>query len=392
MNTRVSARGPGQPPIRTSVVGLGWAAKSIWLPRLRRHPSFNVSFLVDPNQSARADVPQDRTETRLLSDVAELSADEVDLAIVAVPNHLHSAVACRILRMGIPVFLEKPVCLNSAEAEQLAAAEREGGATLLAGSAARYRADVLALREVIDRDLGQLRHVELSWVRARGVPNAGGWFTQRQFAGGGALVDLGWHLLDTVGPILGPVGFDQAVGTVSDDFVNDQSSEAAWRDDAPRDPDAEGDVEDTARGFLVTENGVSVAIRASWASHEPYDATRIRVDGSAGSATLDCTFGFSPNRRKGSRLEVVRDGARTEVPLPEEEIGAEYVRQLDELPGLLADAAARGRTVEEVRRTIAVIERIYRSARRARIGARSTRAARVVPRSTLLNSERLRHA
>ncbi|MFD0430790.1 hypothetical protein ACFQ60_36295 [Streptomyces zhihengii] len=31
MNGQVSARGPGA-PVRTSVVGLGWAAKSIWLP------------------------------------------------------------------------------------------------------------------------------------------------------------------------------------------------------------------------------------------------------------------------------------------------------------------------------------------------------------------------
>lgn len=386
MNILPNARGPGPEPVRTSVVGLGWAAKSIWLPRLRQHPSFAVSSVVDPNPAARAEIPSDRTRTELLSEVSELNPDRTGLAIVAVPNHLHSAVACRILRMGIPVFLEKPVCLNSAEAEQLAAAEREGGAVLLAGSAARYRADVRAMREVIARDLGELRHIELSWVRARGVPSAGGWFTQRQLSGGGALVDLGWHLLDTVGPILGPVGFDQAVGTVSDDFVNDRSSGAAWRDDAPQDASL-GDVEDTARGFLVTEDGVSVAIRASWASHESHDTTRIRVDGSAGSATLRCTFGFSPNRRKGSSLVLVRDGTTSEIPLAEEEIGAEYLRQLDELPGLLADPASPGRTIDEVRRTIAVIERIYRSARRARIGARSTRAARPVPRSTLLTPE-----
>ncbi|MFB7515234.1 Gfo/Idh/MocA family protein [Streptomyces sp. NPDC056144] len=387
MNTPVSALGPARDPVRTSVVGLGWAAKSIWLPRLRQHPSFAVSSVVDPNTAAHAEIAQDRAGTRLLTDVAELDRSNTDLAVVAVPNHLHSTVASRILRMGIPVFLEKPVCLNSAEAEQLAAAEQAGGATLLAGSAARYRTDVRMLRQVITEDLGELRHIELSWVRARGVPDAGGWFTQRQFAGGGALVDLGWHLLDTVGPIIGPVGFDQAVGTVSDDFVNDRTSAAAWREDAPKHDASDGDVEDTARGFLITEDGVSVAIRASWASHEPYDVTRIRVDGSHGSATLTCTFGFSPNRRKGSRLVRVRDGVEIDVPLPEEEIGAEYLQQLDELPLLLADPASQGRTVDEVRRTIAVIERIYRSARRARIGARSTRAARTVPHSTLLTTE-----
>ncbi|MEU3466073.1 Gfo/Idh/MocA family oxidoreductase [Streptomyces sp. NPDC006733] len=379
--------GPAGAPVRTAVVGLGWAAKSIWLPRLREHPSFAVTAVVDPSPAARAEVAHGRTGTRLLADVAELDRGMVDLAVVAVPNHLHSAVACRLLHMGIPVFLEKPVCLNSAEAQQLAVAEAAADGVLLAGSAARYRADIQVLREVIAKDLGRIRHVELSWVRARGVPNAGGWFTQRQFAGGGALLDLGWHLLDTIGPILGPVGFDQAVGTVSDDFVNNDSSRAAWRRDQPAGRQEDGDVEDTARGFLVTEDGVSVAIRASWASHEAHDVTLLRVDGSDGTATLRCTFGFSPNRRHGSTLTRVQDGITTEVALPDEEIGTEYLRQLDDLPALLADPASKGRTVEEVRRTISVIERIYRSAHKARADARSAiRTGRTDAYPSLLNT------
>ncbi|CAL9358128.1 Putative UDP-kanosamine synthase oxidoreductase subunit [Streptomyces sp. enrichment culture] len=359
------------PPVRTAVIGLGWAARSIWLPRLLRSPAFTVTAAVDPDERGRAAVTgsqgADATGLSVLAAVADLDPAEVDLAVVAVPNHLHCAVACELLTKGIPVFLEKPVCLTSEEAERLAAAERAGGTVLLAGSAARHRADVRGLYRAAER-LGEVRHIELAWVRARGVPDRGGWFTQRSLAGGGALVDLGWHLLDIAVPLLGTAAFRHAIGTVSADFITQASSRAAWRDD---DNDAEGDggaaggtdVEDTARGFLVTDDGRSVVLHASWASHEAVDTTRVTVDGSAGSVTLRCTFGFSPNRLGKSVLTRTADGTTRQLAVPTERVGAEYDRQLALLPGLLHDPAARGRAIDEARRTIGAIERVYTSAR-----------------------------
>ncbi|MFD5086275.1 Gfo/Idh/MocA family protein [Kitasatospora sp. NPDC058201] len=345
--------------MRVAVVGLGWAGRTIWLPRLAAHPAFRVTAVVEPGPVAAEHVPEG---AELLAD-ADLLGPDVDLAVVAVPNHLHTPVAERLLARGIPVFLEKPVCLSAAEADRLAAAERAGGAVLLAGSAARYREDVSALIEVA-AEIGPIRHVDLAWVRASGVPDAGGWFTSRRHSGGGALVDLGWHLLDTAATVLGgPVRFLDVLGSVSADFVNDGARSAGWR--GTEGPDGEGDVEDTARGFLTTDTGVSVAVRASWASHEPVDTTRITVEGATGSATLVCTFGFSPNRRV-PRLTRTRDGVTTDVPLHGESVGAEYVRQLDALPALLADPASRGAAVTQAHYTISVIERLYAGARAPR--------------------------
>lgn len=349
-------------PVRVALVGLGWAGRSIWLPRLLDHPAFRVVAAVDPDPSARAAVDPVAT----LPTVDGLGRSTVDLAVVAVPNHLHASVAVQLLEAGIPVFVEKPVCLDPAEADRMAAAERDGGAMLLAGSAARYRADVGALRELVP-SLGRVRHVELAWTRSRGVPDGHGWFTRRRLAGGGALLDLGWHLIDTSGWLLGPLVFEQAAASVSADFVGDGTRGAAWRGPARPDPgtpaeSAGADVEDTARAFLVTDDGVSLALRASWASHDRYDGTLVRVDGSLGTATLRCTFGFSPNRRPGSTLRIDRDGGEATVPVPDEPVGAEYRRQLDSLPGLLADPGNRGRAVAEARRTVEVIDRLYAAA------------------------------
>lgn len=216
-------------PIRVALVGLGWASRTIWLPRLVGHPAYRVAAGVDPDPTAQAAVRGIVPGVPLVADVEDLAVDELDLAVVAVPNHRHAPVAARLLARGIPTFVEKPVCLTSAEADQLALAERYSEAVLLAGSAARYRADMRALYEVANR-VGRLRHLELAWVRARGVPGAGGWFTSRALAGGGALVDLGWHLLDAVAPLLGPALFTRVVGTVSADHLDDDSARAAWRD------------------------------------------------------------------------------------------------------------------------------------------------------------------
>ncbi|MFG1799488.1 Gfo/Idh/MocA family protein [Micromonospora carbonacea] len=364
-------------PIRVAVVGLGWAGREIWLPRLAAHPAFEVTALVDPQPAVRDTARDTHAVPFAYADVDDLPVGAADLVVVAVPNHLHAAVAARLLRRGVPVFLEKPVCLSAAEATLLADAERAGGAVLLAGSAARWRADVRALADAA-AGLGPIRHVDVAWVRARGVPDAGGWFTRRDLSGGGALVDLGWHLLDTVLPLLGPATrITHAVGSVSADFVNDAAAHAVWRDPAaaadtsrvggapaagpvgaPR-----GDVEDTARGFLLTADGASVAVHACWASHEALDRTTITVQGVAGTATLRCTFGFSPNREPTPVLTRTRDGETVTLPLPAEPIGAEYDRQLDALPDLLTAPASRGAAVAEAHRTIDIIERIYRTAR-----------------------------
>ncbi|MEU9448689.1 Gfo/Idh/MocA family oxidoreductase [Streptomyces sp. NPDC048277] len=343
--------------LRLAMVGFGWAARSIWLPRLRQQPDLAVTAVVDPDPAARAAAENDGVAT-VLDRHDDLSATDVDLAIVAVPNHAHCTVAATLLRRGIPVFLEKPVCLTGTEAEELASAEKEGGAVLIAGSAARYRVDVLALGRVA-ADIGPIRHVRLDWVRASGVPGTG-WFTRQELSGGGALVDLGWHLLDVLLAVLGPVAFDDVVGTIGRDFVDRRSAQAAWKDGATT--GATADVEDTVRGFLVTADGMSVALHASWASHATHDLTVIELHGHAGTATLTCTFGFSPNRVGDPVLTLTRDGATSTVPLAAEPVGAEYDRQVAALTPLLADPASRGRAMDDARWTVRVIERVYASA------------------------------
>ncbi|MCR6488769.1 Gfo/Idh/MocA family oxidoreductase [Amycolatopsis sp. OK19-0408] len=343
--------------IRTVLVGFGWSGREIWLPRLMASGDYEVVAAVDPDPPQREAFTA-ATDRPAFADVDALRAEDADLALVASPNHLHAAIARRLLDRGLATFVEKPVCLTSAEAETLAGAERAGGGPLLAGSACRYRADVRELAALAG-ELGTLRHIDLVWERARGVPRSQGWFTSRAEAGGGVLFDLGWHLLDVLESIAGPVAFDRVAASTSRDHVNDPRWTAAWRHDQPA-PELDADVEDTVRGFLVTGDGLSVGLRASWAAHSAtHDVTEIRIEGSEGAATLRTCFGFSPNREKRPRLSVVRRGSTSEIELPAEPIGTEYASQLDDVRDRLADPSSRGSAIEGARRIVGAIEALY---------------------------------
>ncbi|WP_234359185.1 Gfo/Idh/MocA family protein [Plantactinospora sp. BC1] len=353
-------------PVRLALIGLGWAVHELWAPLLGGHPGFTVVAVHDPDPVAVRWAGGRFPAARLLNEPGDLRPDEVDLAVVVTPNHLHAPIAISLLERGISTFVEKPVCVSSDEAAALAEAERVGGARLLAGSAAWHRADVTALRTLLPR-LGPLRAVELSWIRARGIPAPGGWFTDRRRAGGGALIDLGWHLITIGMRMLSWPRVTQVTCAVSGDFLARAGTEATWRGTGPAAhaapyAGAPKDVEDTARGVLEIEGGPLVTVCAAWASHSERDVTRVVLDGATGRAELTCTFGLSPNGVGGSTLLLHRDGRAESVDVPQQDRGAEYRRQLDLVPALLADPGRPGSAIAEVTRTIDIIERLYQSA------------------------------
>ncbi|MEV6668982.1 Gfo/Idh/MocA family oxidoreductase [Streptomyces sp. NPDC051162] len=332
-------------PLRMAVLGAGWVSRKVWLPLLAEHPAFRVDFLVDDDPVAARSALPEGARTRVLSRPEELAPRSVDAAIIALPNHLHLPVAKALLERDVPVFVEKPVCRTLFEAQALALDHQARGGsigdiTLYAWSAARHRTDVCRLAELLP-SLGTVRSVGLSWIRATGIPQRTGWFVDRRLAGGGALLDLGWHLLDVGLHLLGWPRVVRAASTMSADWMSRGEATADWsRRSSGTARSGPGEtVEDTARGFLVTDTDVGISLETRWASHQALDVTTITVEGTEGVATLRGTFGFSPHRLQESSLVVLRQGVEETIALPDEPVGVEYRRQVDELARRLGGSA-----------------------------------------------------
>ena len=151
--------------------------------------------------------------------------DDIDAVVICTPNSRHEPEALHALGCGKHVLIEKPMANTVAMCDAIIAAAASSQRTILVGHMWRYRAEVIALRnQIAAGDIGGIVRTHGYGVHARWGPS--GWFTDPALAGGGALIDMGIHAIDTVRFLLGDplprrVAASIGVGAFGDYAVDD---------------------------------------------------------------------------------------------------------------------------------------------------------------------------
>jgi predicted dehydrogenase len=186
---------------RVALFGCGWI-QEFHARGILEHGGEIVAVANHREETARAfaerfDIP------RVTTDWEALAADpDVEAAVVATPNALHAPQTVALLSHGKHVLVEKPMALSVAECDAMIEASRASGAALMVAHCWRFRDEVIALRERIAAgELGEIVKTRGYGVHAGWGPS--GWFTDPALAGGGALVDMGVHAIDTARFLLG---------------------------------------------------------------------------------------------------------------------------------------------------------------------------------------------
>ena len=183
-------------PVRIAVVGAGAIAQLAHLPVLVKLRGAQLVALCD-NDRAKARALADRFDIPdVFTDIDDLLAyDEVDAAVVATPNHLHEPHVLQLLASGVDVLCERPVSLASKGVERILSAAARAGRKVLVGNNHRFRSDVQALVGFLGGgELGKLHGMRAGSYHPRGKIE--GWRLSRQEAGGGALLEQGFPLID----------------------------------------------------------------------------------------------------------------------------------------------------------------------------------------------------
>ncbi len=255
--------------LRVGVVGLGFAGET----HLK-------NYLLQPNVETVALAGKEEEKLRLLGatyGVPNLygswedlvSRDDLDIVSVCTPNHLHAPIAIAALESGKHVLCEKPLARTGVEAETISAAARKAGRVLRVAFNHRERGDVRVLKHYIENgDLGRVYHVKASWMRRRGIPGMGSWFTSKALAGGGPLIDLGVHVLDLALYLLGEPEVRSVSAATYAEFGPSGRGGRGELDDLTKTPVGTAyEVEDLATAFIRLEGGATLLLEASWAVH-----------------------------------------------------------------------------------------------------------------------------
>jgi predicted dehydrogenase len=205
-----------------AIIGCGAISEKAHLPAAAKIPSIRVTALVDANR-ARAEELAARYGIAQTAESFDALLDPPRAAIVALPHHCHASVATAVLARGVHVLVEKPMALSSVEGLQMARAAESGLASLTVAMVRRFLPDLRLARQVVASGvLGELRGFHVREGRIYDWPSRTDAPLRKESAGGGVLIDVGVHVLDSLLFCLG----DLAIVDYADDCFGGVEAEA----------------------------------------------------------------------------------------------------------------------------------------------------------------------
>lgn len=256
-------------PLRIGVIGCG----GIGAVHLRSWAQVADAQVVavcdaDPTRAseAAAHIEGSRAHTVFREMLENEALDAID---ICTPPNLHAPAALAAIEHGLPVLSEKPLARNPEEARLLVEAAEARGTLLMTAFCHRFHPPVEAVKALLDE--GRLGRVVMFRNRFgahfKGVETR--WFSDRELAGGGCLMDTSVHSIDLFRYLVGEVtGVSGAFATFNSTLQI-----------------TPGAVEDTAAILLRAEGGTVGVIESSWQT--PFSANVVEVYGETGAAVID---------------------------------------------------------------------------------------------------------
>jgi UDP-N-acetyl-2-amino-2-deoxyglucuronate dehydrogenase len=296
------------------------------------------------DNAARARQLAERHGALVFDTLDTLVADaSLDLVMIGSPSGRHAEQAAAALRAGRHVLVEKPLDITTARVDALLEEVSRSHRTLGVFFQDRLKPDVVAMKRALDDGaIGSpvLATADVKWYRPPSYYADSRWRGTWALDGGGALMNQGIHTVDLLLHLLGPVS--RVAGAVATRLH-------------------EIEAEDAAAATLQFASGAVATIVATTAA-PPGRPRRLEIVGTTGSLTLE-----------GDRLVAAAGASDTSAPAPENAASP-----------IVSDVAAHQRVIEdfvdaihtgrppicdgrEGRRSVEVVEAVYRSAREGRV-------------------------
>lgn len=274
--------------LRMGIVGAGNIFRAEHVKPLLEHEEVELVAVCDVNQERAEKVAKEYGIPSVYSDYKELLLrDDIDLIDICTPNLYHSEISIAALNAGKHVFCEKPDAVNPEEAQKMADAAKANGKIMMAMRNNRFTPAARYLKRYIgEGNMGEIYTGRCGWIRRRGIPGKGGWFTTKELSGGGPLIDLGVHFIDLAMWLMGNPKPVSVSGCTYTKFANDEISDSLHSSFGEKKSDGTFDVEDLAIGFIRFENGTSLQIEFSWASNIGEEMNFVELRGTRAGFSL----------------------------------------------------------------------------------------------------------
>lgn len=257
--------------IRIGFIGSQFVS-SIHAESLQQVPSAELFAVASPTAGHAQEFAERFSLPHALTDYHRmLEMDEIDIVAVGVPNYLHAQIAVDAAEAGKHVIMEKPLCMNLAEADRMIEVARAAGVKLMYAEELCFAPKYVRLKQLLDSGaLGKPVLVKQS-EKHDGPHAPHFWDVER--SGGGVTMDLGCHAIEFFRWMLGRPKIKSVYAQMSTNVHTDKTQG-----------------EDNALLILEFENGATALAEESWTKMGGMD-DRAEVHGSKGVAYADLLHG-----------------------------------------------------------------------------------------------------
>jgi predicted dehydrogenase len=334
---------PAQPKLRVGIIGAGGIATA--------HATGWTSYPDRAEIVAFADIDTTRAQQMSArwtggkalafpSGETMLAEADIDVVDICLPHHLHKDAIIAAARAGKAILCEKPLCTTLADAQEIRDVIRETGVTFMGAHNQLFQPSLLEARRLMAGGfLGTpylLRSIETfqsrTWQRFGATTDQRdwGWRSDIRQAGGGELIDTGYHgtyrLLSLAGSR--PVEVTAILGKFFQKGLK---------------------TEDTAMVIVRFESGAIGEILTSWAL-DVVGGTQFEVEGELGALSGGQTS-------LKHQLYGWEDGATKTFDKVHS-----FTLEIGHFIDVVRDAAPNPATIDETARTLQVIKAAYLSA------------------------------
>ena len=259
---------------KVCIIGCGMIAVSAHIPAYKAHSEdYEIVAVCDVFESTAKKTAEENKIANWYTDAEKMLGEQrPDVVSVCAPNMLHKQYVMLALSYGANVLCEKPLALTYKDAKKMFDFAKEQGKVLMACQSLRFLPERLKAKDMVDQgEIGEVYYAQMSRIRRRGIPTWGK-FHIKAYSGGGALIDIGVHGIDSAIWLMGnpePLSVNASFKKVHTDELGSAKRAGALKDNVTKNsfnPD-EMDVESFASGDVRFKNGAVLTFVVSWAAN-----------------------------------------------------------------------------------------------------------------------------
>lgn len=304
--------------IKVGLIGLGFIGKIhaqayISLPQLYGNNTANVTLAAvlrthsgnEPELIASLGNPLETTN------MEEFIGQDLDLVDICSPNAVHLEQIRAVLAGKPNIYCEKPLALNLLQAREITNLAEKAEVLTHTAFTYRYYPGIRQVKAIMASGaLGEIFNFRIHYFHNSYMDPLRpiSWRLKWASSGGGALADLGIHIIDMVRFVLGDVRW---VRCNTDTFIKQRPSAAGSKQMVPV------DVDDWALCMLGLQSGPSGVLEVTRLSGGVGDSMRFEIFGSKGSVVFDLSQPASASYYDQDRKQLLI--GNQDFPTPEGE-------------------------------------------------------------------------